>query len=97
MTQSKLFSTGLNEQDAPTSYRPPEATCEHYRSKILSALKSAGDSGVSGILMRELCPQSATQRISEVREELQQRGLTVRCQRTGGGGSIYYLEPYTPK
>lgn len=94
MTQAKLFATGMNEQDAPTSYKPPESTCAHYRAKILAALQSAGDSGVSGMLMRELCPQSATQRISEVRAELEKRGLTVRCQRTGGGGSVYTLQPY---
>lgn len=94
--QQKLFPTGndldLPAQESPVR-KPSETQCAKERADILQALKWAGDSGVSALRMLEISKMGYRQRISEVRKELEKRGLTVVCERNSAG-SLYYLRPF---
>ena len=86
MNQQVLFSTGLNEPE-PERFEPTESQKAIQKARLLEGLQSAGDSGVSGLLERELVPRSATQRISDLRKA----GYVSECEKVGPG-SLYYLK-----
>lgn len=86
MNQQTLFSTGLNEPE-PQRFEPTESQKAIQKARLLEVLQSAGESGVSGLLVREICPCSATQRISDLRKD----GYVIECEKVGGG-SLYYLK-----
>jgi hypothetical protein len=76
----------------PAEFMPSESKSEADRAKIRNALETAFPEAVSGLLMRELVPCGATQRISEVRRdyEAEDPPRTVECRRVLNG-SLYYL------
>ena len=83
--QAKLFATGMNEQDAPPVV-PTESQRAAQKREILQALTWAGELGVTALRMREICPSSLTQRISDLRKE----GHAITC-RKESGYNVYYL------
>ena len=85
MNQTKLFATGLNEE-LPT--QPTESQKAVQKAAILQALEWAGELGVTTLRMREICPTSLTQRISDLRAE----GYKIICRRSEAGYNTYYLE-----
>lgn len=82
MTQHELF----NEPDAPPVV-PTESQKAVQKRAILQALTWAGSLGVTALRMREICPSSLTQRISDLRKE----GHAIEC-RNEGGYNTYHLE-----
>ena len=79
MTQRELFT------DAPP-VAPTESQKAIQKREILQALKWAGSAGVTALRMREICPSSLTQRISDLRKE----GHNIIC-RNEGGYNTYHL------
>ena len=88
--QAKLFATGLNEQDAPIV--PTESQRAAQKREILQALRWAGELGVTALRMREICPSSLTQRISDLRKE----GHNIVC-RSESGYNVYHLSTEAQK
>jgi hypothetical protein len=86
----------LEEVKASPVQKPSESQCATQRAEILQALEWAGENGVSLLRMLEIAPASYRQRISQVRAELQKRGLDVECEKIGAG-SLYRLKPYQQK
>lgn len=80
MTQHELF----NEPDAPIA--PTESQKAIQKRAILQALTWAGELGVTALRMREICPSSLTQRISDLRKE----GHNIVC-RNESGYNTYHL------
>jgi hypothetical protein len=97
-----MFPTGQNEPDPVMAvkpspvYKPTAHQTESEIARIVAALESAGDMGVSVALMRELSPSGYRQRISDIRAEWNKKGLDVVCERNSAG-SIYYKRPFSLK
>lgn len=85
MTQSKLFATGNDLEDPPTP--PTESQKFQQKRQILERLQWAGDMGVTALAMREVCPCSLTQRLSDLRKE----GHQIECRKSEAGYNCYYL------
>lgn len=74
--------------------KPSESSCASQRARLLEVLEN--NESVSGLLIRQICPCSATQRISELRDQLERHGRTIECERIGSG-SLYRIVPYQIK
>lgn len=75
----------LNFLDEPRIPTPTDKA--RQKLEILNALKAAGSHGVTMLRMREVCPASLTQRISDLRAD----GFNIVCRRTEAGYNEYVL------
>lgn len=85
-TQNKLFATGLNEPETQDPVIPSASDKAKQKAEILQTLQWAGELGVTSLRMREICPSSLTQRVSDLRKD----GHEIEC-RNVGGYNAYFL------